>query len=184
MKAILISIVAVIVMFVVWLMGSYNTLVNLNAQAVTQQAQVETQLQRRFELIPNLVSAVKGSMKQENEVFGLIAEARTKYAGAPDGKEKVAAANEYESAIGRLLVVMENYPELQSINRVSDLMVEIEGSENRISVARQRFNESAKDYNIVIKRFPTNMFANMLGFEQMEQFKAVDNANVAPKVEL
>src|SRR5947209_19083576 len=125
----------IILMFLSWIIGSYNHLVQLHIEAQTLQAQIETQLQRRFDLVPNLVGAVKGAMSQEQAVFKAIANARTQYAGAKPGTpDKIAAASNYESAIGRLLVVMENYPELKSINTVQDLMTELEGTENRISV--------------------------------------------------
>src|SRR3990167_3703067 len=103
--------------FFSWITGTYNGLVTQRTEFQTQQGQVETQLQRRFDLVPNLVGAVKGAMKQEQAVFSAIADARTKYAGAPAGsKEKVEAANQYKSALGRLLVIMENYPQLKSID--------------------------------------------------------------------
>lgn len=165
------------------LAGSYNNLVGLRESARTELSQVETQLQRRFDLVPNLVATVKGAMKQEQAVFGAIAEARTKYAGAPAGSsEKLQAANQYESALGRLLVVMENYPQLQSIGTVKDLMVSLEGTENRIGVARQRYNENVKGYNQTLQTFPTNIIGGMFGFTQMSRFESVDEAKVAPVV--
>ena len=173
-----------IVMIGLWLMGSYNGLVALNESADGQWAQVESQYQRRFDLIPNLVGSVQGSMQQEKEVFGLIADARTKYSGARPVDEKVAAAGQVDSALSRLLVVMENYPELKSNQNVQTLMSQLEGTENRISVERMRFNEMIKDYNQRIKTFPTVMIAGMFGFKERTYFAAENGAEKAPKVDL
>lgn len=174
----------IVLMFIGWIIGSYNGLVQLQNEAQTQQAQIETQLQRRFDLVPNLVSSVQGAMSQEQAVFKAIADARTRYAGAPSGTpEKIDAANQYESALSRLLVIMENYPQLRSIDRVQDLMVSLEGSENRISVARQRYNESVRDYNLRRRSFPTMIIAGIMGFQEMKLFEAQTGAENAPKVE-
>lgn len=165
--------------------GSYNSLVTKRLEAQTQQAQIETQLQRRFDLVPNLVASVKGAMVQEQKVFDDIAQARTHYAGAPSGSvDKINAANQFESALGRLLVVMENYPELKSINAVQDLMTQLEGSENRISVARQRYNEAVQDYDKSLQTFPSNIIAGIFHFESLPMFESAKGAEVAPKVNL
>src|SRR3990167_6184705 len=185
MKSVLIAllvILGILGFIALSLMGLYNGLVGKRAEVQTQRAQVETQLQRRFDLVPNLVGAVKGAMKQEQAVFSAIADARTKYAGAPAGsKEKVEAANQYESALGRLLVIMENYPQLKSIDTVQDLMTQLEGTENRVSVARQRYNEAVQVYNVSIRTFPTNLLAGMFGFTEEPLFQAVEGAQTAPK---
>ncbi len=174
-----------IFMLVMYFIGSYNRMIGLQAEVQTQRAQVDTQLQRRFDLVPSLVSAVRGSMKQEQVVFKAIADARTRYAGSPaNSSERVEAANQYEGALARLLVVMENYPVLQSNERVADLMVSLEGSENRISVARQRYNEIVRDYNKAIKTFPTVFFAAMMGFTEEPMFEAQQGAEAAPKIDL
>ena len=168
-----------------WLVGKYNTLVELEQDVEKAQGQVEVVLQRRFDLIPNLVESVKGAMEQEKDVFGAIAEARTRYSGAQSGSpEKLEAANEYESAISRLLVIMENYPELRSVETVQSLMDELAGTENRISVERQRYNEAVTVYNKFIKRFPNTLLAGMFGFEERPLFEAVAEADVAPSVDL
>ncbi len=185
---IIIAIIAVIVIAVIaiggFLVGRYNKMVDLDQEVVQAQAQVEVQLQRRFDLIPNLVESVKGIMKQEQEVFTAIANARTKYAGAESGtNEKIEAAGEYEGAISRLLVIMENYPEIKSNQQVTQLMDELSGTENRISVERRRFNEVVTDYNKYIKKFPEVLLASMFGFEEKDLFEAVEEANVAPDVE-
>ncbi|MFO0780628.1 MAG: LemA family protein [Candidatus Gracilibacteria bacterium] len=175
---------ALVVMVGLWLMGSYNGLVALNESADGQWAQVESQYQRRFDLIPNLVASVQGSMQQEKDVFGLIADARTKYSGAKTVDEKVQAAGQVDSALARLLIVMENYPELKSNQNVQTLMSQLEGTENRISVERMRFNDMIKEYNQKIKTFPTVMIAGMFGFKERAYFAAENGAEKAPKVDL
>ncbi len=165
--------------------GTYNSLVAEKVAVQTQQAQVETQLQRRFDLVPNLVASVKGAQIQEQKVFEDIANARTHYAGVASGTpEKIQAANQFESALGRLLVIVENYPQLQSTQTVQDLMTQLEGAENRISVARQRYNESVQIYNQHVQTFPTNFIAGMFGFQPLPLFTTTTpEAKNAPKVE-
>lgn len=168
-----------------YVIGEYNNLVKLSTETDKAFANVETVLQRRFDLIPNLVASVKGILVQEQTVFSDIAEARTRYAGAPAASaEKVEAANQVESALGRLLVIMENYPELKSNANVTALMDELAGTENRISVERQRFNEVVATFNVKVKTFPVNLFAGMLGFKEKTMFNAVDQADIAPTVDL
>lgn len=166
------------------LMSTYNSLVTKSQNIDGQWAQVETQYQRRFDLIPNLVNAVKGIFTQEQAVFGQIAEARTRYSGAKTINDKAEAATQVESALGRLLVIVENYPQLQSNQAVAGLMDELAGTENRISVERKRFNDQVRDYNTTVKRFPTNLLANMFNFGERAYFEAVEQAAAAPKVEL
>lgn len=171
--------------FVSTIAGSYNGLQSSKTDVETARADIDADLQRRFDLVPQLVGSVRGSMKQEQEVFGKIAEARTQYATSEKGStQQLKAANEYESAISRLLVVMENYPELKSNDRVADLMTQIEGSENRIGVSRKRYNEVVTIHNKKIRSFPTNMLAGFFGIEEEPVFEAVEEANVAPTVEL
>lgn len=162
----------------------YNSLVSQTTAIDGQWAQVETQYQRRFDLVPNLVAATQGFMKQEKTVFEAIAEARTRYVGAKTIDEKVEGAASLESALGRLLVIMENYPELKSNETVARLMDELAGTENRISVERKRFNELVQSYNATIKRVPTNLIAGIFGFKSRAYFRAVEGAEQAPKVEL
>lgn len=164
--------------------GTYNSLVGKTTAIDGQWAQVETQYQRRFDLIPNLVESARGVMTQEQEVFGQIAEARTRYAGATTTEEKVEGATQLESALGRLLVIMENYPQLRSNETVARLMDELAGTENRISVERRRFNELVQDYNGTIKRVPTNMMAMLFGFRERSYFEAAEGAETAPQVDL
>ena len=180
------SIVAVVVLlllgFYTW--SSYNHLVTANEKIDGQWAQVETQYQRRFDLIPNLVNSVQGAMAQEQKVFGDLAEARSHYAGVQNPNEKAAAATQVESSLSRLLVVMENYPQLKSTETVQTLMAQLEGTENRISVERQRFNNEIRDFNTYIKRFPNNIIAGQLGFSARNYFEAEKGSEQAPKVDL
>ena len=179
---IILGVVVLVVGGYIW--STYNKLITGNESVDNQWAQVETQYQRRFDLIPNLVSSVKGAMAQEEKVFGDLADARTKYSGATDVNQKAEAATEVESALSRLLVIMENYPELKSLDTVQTLMAQLEGTENRVSVERKRYNDLVKDFNLVVKRFPANMIAGMLGFSERNYFEAVEGADVVPQVEL
>lgn len=164
--------------------GKYNGFITQNESIDAQWAQVESQYQRRFDLIPNLVASVQGAMQQEQAVFTAIADARTRYAGAGTTEEKAAAATQVESALGRLLVVMENYPQLASIGTVQSLMAELAGTENRVSVERMRYNELVRDYNVSVKTFPGTLIAGMFGFDARTMFEAAAGAETAPKVEL
>lgn len=179
------GVVGLLLIVGMWLVGIYNNLITLEQDVENKQAQVEVVLQRRFDLIPNLVNSTKGFLTQEQEVFGQIAEARTKYAGAGTGTdEKVAAANQLEGALSRLLVIVENYPTLKSDKTIADLMTELAGTENRIAVERQRFNDVVTQFNKQVRVFPTNLIANMFGFEAKTLFESADGANSAPVVEL
>jgi LemA protein len=179
------GILGLLVLLAMWLVGLYNNLVTLEQDVENKQAQVEVVLQRRFDLIPNLVNSTKGFLTQEQKVFSDIAEARTRYSGATNGSnDKIAAANQLESSLSRLLVIVESYPTLKSDQTVKDLMTELAGSENRISVERQRFNDSVTIFNKQVKLFPTNIFAGMFGFEAKTLFESADGASVAPVVEL
>ena len=154
------------------------------SQAVDAQwSQVEAQYQRRYDLIPNLVNSVQGLMTQEQTIFLQIAEARTKYAGATTTNEKAVASSDVETALSKLLVIMENYPELQSSQAVINLMDELAGTENRINVERARYNDQVRDYNTSIRTFPRNMLAGMFGFGTREYFKSVSGADQAPVVQ-
>jgi LemA protein len=182
MNKFIIGILIVVVLLGVYGFSVYNGLVTLNVAADTQWQQVETNYQRRFDLIPNLVESVKGLMQQEQKVFGDLADARTRYAGATSADAKAAAAGQVESALGRLLVVMENYPTLQSSGTVQTLMSQLEGTENRISVERMRYNESVQAYNLKVMRFPSSLVAGMTGFHERTYFEAAAGAENAPAV--
>ncbi len=183
MKKTLIIILIIIAVVGIYAWSLYNKMVTANEAVDNQWAQVETQYQRRFDLIPNLVESVKGVMAQEQEVFGQLADARTKYSGADSASEKVEAATQVESALGRLLVIMENYPELKSAENVQTLMAQLEGTENRISVERKRYNDQAKEFNIMIKHIPAKWFASMFGFSEKDYFESIAGSEVAPSVE-
>ncbi len=183
-KKVWLIVLAIVVALALYLVGSYNGLVGDSQNVDKAWADVQTQYQRRFDLIPNLVNSVKGAMAQEKAVFQAIADARTKYGSAASPEAKVGAANEVESALSRLLVVMENYPQLKSVDTVQTLMVQLEGTENRISVERSRFNEVVKVFDTKIKRFPTNIFAAMFGFTQRDYFESQTGAENTPSVNL
>ncbi|MBU0636784.1 MAG: LemA family protein [Patescibacteria group bacterium] len=182
MKKTLLIILAVIVIIALYAWSLYNKMVTANEAVDSQWAQIETQFQRRFDLIPNLVESVKGAMQQEQKVFGNLAEARTRYAGAKTTNDKVEAAGNMESAFSRLLVVMENYPQLKSVETVQTLMAQIEGTENRISVERKRFNDVARDFNAMIKRLPANLFASLFNFNEKQYIQSVAGSENAPAV--
>lgn len=177
-----IGIVIAVVILVVPFASSYNGLVSSESEVDAQWAKVESKLQRRYDLIPNLVNSVKGSMTQEKEVFGKIADARSKLSNASTTDDKVQANNELDSAVSRLLVVVENYPDLKSDKNVQALMDELAGTENRISTERDRYNDTVKTYNNKVKRFPGSIVAKMSGFDSKTYFKAVEGAQNAPSV--
>jgi LemA protein len=162
---------------------SYNRFVSQEETIKTAWAQVENQLQRRNDLIPNLVNTVKGFAAQEQAVLGAIADSRAKLAGATTPEQKIAAANEQSSALARLLVVVENYPELKSNEVFRGLMDELAGTENRIAVERMRYNEAVQAYNTSRRQFPANITAKVFGFAEYKPFEAPPEAKVAPKVE-
>ncbi len=166
-------------------------MVNKQEKATTSWADVEAAYQRRADLIPSLVETVKGYAKHESSTFEAVVEARAKATQikvdaedlTPETLQRIQSAQgELSSALGRLMAVAENYPELKANQNFSDLQVQLEGTENRINEARRKFNESVQNYNISVRRFPNNIFANMFGFEKMNKFEADANASSAPKV--
>ena len=184
MKKTLWVVLAVVVILGGYAWTTYNSFVSLNAAVDGQWAQVETVYQRRFDLIPNLVASVQGAMKQEQTVFKDLADARANYSGAQTVDQKAAAATQVESSLGRLIAVMENYPQLKSIDAVQNLMVQLEGSENRVAVERQRFDDDVQALNVKVMRFPSNILASMFGFKQRAYFEAATGAENAPQVKL
>ena len=172
----------VIIMIAGRLVGSYNRLVT--AQQGVQQgwAEVNNQLQRRNSLIGNLAETVKGTALQEQQVFGDIARARAAMAGARTPQEGIAAGQAMDGVIGRLLVVVENYPQLRSNEAFLSLMDELSGTENRLAVARMRYNETVQGYNIMVKRFPTNLYAGAMGFKEAPYYPVPEEAKATPKV--
>ncbi|SES17991.1 LemA family protein [Psychrobacillus sp. OK032] len=163
--------------------SSYNGFVNAEEDVNKSYAQVENQLQRRLDLIPNLVNTVKGFASHEKEVLGNIADARTKLAGASTPEEQAAANDQLSGALSRLLVVVENYPDLKADANFRQLMDELAGTENRLSVARQDYNTVVADYNKKVKRMPGRIVASIFGFDEKEYFKADAAAQDAPVVD-
>jgi LemA protein len=175
-------IIAIVVLVALYVGSTYNTLITKNEMVTTQWSQVESQYQRRLDLIPNLVGSVQGIMNQEQEVFKAIADARSRYAGSTTPDEKAASATQVESALARLLVVMENYPQLRSVETVQTLMAELAGTENRVAVERMRYNEVVRDFNITVKTYPSGWVAALFGIPARELFEAAEGADVAPTV--
>ena len=175
---------AVALLIVFPIIGSYNSLVSKDQNVDTQFANVQVQLQRRVDLIPNLSSSVKAALGQERAVFGEIAQARTQYGGAKGVNDKVAASNQLEGALGRLLVIVEQYPQLQSNERIRDLMVQLEGTENRIAQERRDYNSVVNDYNRKVRSFPSTVVAGLFGFDKRLPFAASAGSEVPPTVNL
>ena len=178
-------IVGVLVVLALYIVGTYNSLVGLDQGVKQSWAQIENMLQRRYDLIPNLVATVKGYAKHEKDIFIQVAEARSKLAGATTVNQKVAAANGMESVLGRLLAIAENYPQLKASENFIALQDELAGTENRIAVARMRYNDMVQKYNTRAKSIPTVFFVRMFGFDTEKPFFKVESAKVkeAPKVE-
>jgi len=162
---------------------SYNKFTAQEEAIKAQWGQVENQLQRRNDLIPNLVQTVKGYAQQEQTVFQAIADARAKMAGAQTPADKIAAANAESSALSRLLVVVENYPQLKSDAEFARLMDELAGTENRLAQERMRYNQKVQEYNTARRQFPANVTAKMFGFKEYPYFEAPADAKAVPKVD-
>ena len=184
--------VAIVVIVIMWAVGAYNGMVTLDEGVQGKWADVETQYQRRADLIPNLVSTVKGYAAHESETLESVVKARSEASSVkvdPENltPEKLAeyqkAQSGVSSALGRLMVIVEKYPDLKANQNFLELQSQLEGTENRINVARRDFNEAAKNYNTVIRSFPKNIFAGMFGFEKKAYFEAEKGAETAPKVE-
>lgn len=178
----IIVVVVVIAMIAGLIAGYYNRFVTLKESVKEKWAQVENQLKRRNDLIPNLVESTKGYMGHEKEVFEHIADARAKLAGATTLQDKVKSAGELEGAFARLLAVFENYPQLKANENFARLMDELAGTENRISVERKRYNDEVKSYNTIIKRFPGKFFAGLFNFEEAPYFETAPEEEKVPEV--
>lgn len=190
----LIVIIVIVIGLYSWVKGNYNRMVLLDENVNEKWSQVENVYQRRMDLIPNLVSTVKGYAEHEQETFTAVTSARAKVGGMVNIDESVLnnpemfekfqqAQSELGSALQRLMVVQERYPELKANQNFLSLQSQLEGTENRIAVERKRFNEAARQYNTQIRVFPNNIFANMFGFAAKPYFKAAQGAETAPPVE-
>ena len=180
---VVLMIVVVLIGVIFYAISAYNGLTKMDVEVKTAWSQVENQLQRRNDLIPNLVSTVKGFAKQEKSIFDNVADARARMAGATTREEKISAANEVSGALSRLLMVVENYPQLKSDQNFRQLMDELAGTENRISVERMRYNDAVKTFNQSIRVFPKNIVANSFNFKEAKLFEAAPGAKEAPKVD-
>lgn len=175
--------IGALIIVIFWFIVVRNNLASLDQGVKSKQAQIETDLNRRFDLVPNLVETVKGITKQEQEVFGKIADARSRYAGTTDETSKQAAMNDYQSALSRLLVITENYPQLKSSDSFQTLMSQLEGTENRIAVARKDYNTAIENYNKALVRFPSNIVAKLFGYTEKTFYQAPEAAQTAPQVQ-
>lgn len=187
-----IIVIAIVAVVAIWAVSAYNGLVNLDEGVANKWGDVETQYQRRADLIPNLVNTVKGYAAHEQETLESVVAARsqaTQIKVDPENltPEKLAefqkAQGEVTSALGKLLAITENYPDLKANQNFLELQAQLEGTENRINVARMNFNDATKKYNTAIRRFPKNILAGMFGFEKRSYFEAQDGAETAPQVQ-
>lgn len=177
------TIVVLAVLFGVIVYSSYNRLVALDERVQSSWSQVENQLQRRADLIPNLVETVKGYASHERAVFERVSQARAALAGARTVADRAAAEGELSSALGRLLAIAENYPQLKADANFRQLSDELAGTENRIAVARMDYNESVRIYNSTVRRFPTVIVASLMGFDAKEYFQMAEGSETVPKVQ-
>jgi LemA protein len=175
-------ILLLVISFYGFFKGTYNRFVSMDEAVKGSWAQVENQLQRRYDLIPNLVETVKGYAKQEKDVLVEVTNARAKVGGAGTVPDKINANNELSSALSRLLVVVEKYPDLKSNQNFIRLQDELAGTENRIAVERMRYNDAVKAYNVAIRSFPANLLAGMFGFQKAAFFEAPATAKATPQV--
>lgn len=180
---VVIGILAFIVLIIVmWFIGTYNSLVSADQSVNEKWSQVENQYQRRADLIPNLVETVKGYAAHESKVFIDVAEARSQWASAKTQGEKIKAAEGMDSALSRLMVVVESYPQLKASENFVALQAQLEGTENRVTVARMDYNTAVRDYNVKIKTIPTSIVAGIYGYNDKPFFEAEKGSEKAPKV--
>ncbi len=185
-KTLIVVLVVVLILGVAlysFFVGNYNKFVKMDVGIKAAWAQVENQLQRRYDLIPNLVETVKGYAKQEKDVLVEVTNARAKVGGAGNIPDKIAANNQLTGALSRLMLVVEKYPDLKSNQNFLKLQDELAGTENRIAVERMRYNDTVKVYNEAIRTFPANLLAGMYGFAEAAFFKVDEVAKAVPKVQ-
>lgn len=175
----------IVVLVILWTLAMYNGLVRARETVNAQWAQVETQYQRRTDLIPNLLETVKGAARFEQSTLLAVTEARTRWLDARGGDREgaIAAAGAFDSALGRLIATFENYPQLQAVAAFRDLMAQLEGTENRIAVARRDYNEAVRAYNVLVKTFPRAAVARLFGFVPEPFFEASEGAEAVPQVD-
>ncbi|CUH94378.1 putative membrane protein [Propionispora sp. 2/2-37] len=176
-------VIVLIALLAVWGVSSYNGLISLNEQVNGKWSQIENQLQRRADLIPNLVNTVKGYAAHEQSAIQAVSDARARLAGAQGPAAKAQADADMNSALSRLLVIAENYPNLKADQNFRALQDELSGTENRIAVARKDYNDSVQVYNVKIRSLPTSIFAGIIGFGPKEYFKAAEGASQVPAVQ-
>ena len=172
----------IVIIFAILAISSYNGLVDQEEAVNAKQSTISVQLQRRADLIPNLVNTVKAYATHEEDVYTALADARAKLNSASNPEEYTDATESFDSALSRLLVVVENYPELKADKNFIALQDELAGTENRLSTARKDYNDTATEYNATIKKFPTVIFAGMFGFEKVDLFEASSESQTAPTV--
>jgi LemA protein len=180
---ILAIVVGLALIFVLGFYRMYNRMVTMDEGVKASWAQVENQFQRRMDLIPNYVETVKGYAKHEREVFIEVTNARSKVAGAVNPAQKIEGNNQLTAALGRLLLVVERYPDLKANQNFIRLQDELAGTENRIAVERMRYNEAVRGYNVYIRRVPSNIVAAIFGFTRAPLFEAPEEAKKPPKVQ-
>lgn len=183
MKKIMIIVLALVLLLGGLAVSGYNSLVTMNERVNQQWSQVENQIQRRADLIPNLVNTVKGYAQHEEKAIQAVSDARAKLAGAQQPSEVATANDQLSTALGRLLMISENYPDLKANENFRALQDELAGTENRIAVARKDYNQAVQEYNGQIRSFPTNMVAGILGFSARDYFKATEEAQKVPTVQ-
>ena len=179
----IIVVVVILIAIIAGLVSSYNGVVSLSEEVDNKFATIDTMLQRRADLIPNLVNTVKGYTNQEQSVIDSVTDARAKLAGATSVEDKANADQDLTRALNNLLVVVENYPDLKSSQNFINLSDELAGTENRIATARKDYNDAVRTYNTKIKRFPTNIISGMFGFDEREYFQATEGSEEVPTVD-
>jgi len=183
-KVIKIAIITIAILIIIGIpVSGYNQLVSLEQTANSAASNIDTQLQRRSDLIPNLVNTVKGYATQEKTIFTDIANARSRLAGATNVQEQANADTQLSGSLSRLLAIVENYPELKSNQSFRDLSVQLEGTENRIAIARQDYNTAVTNYNTKRRKFPVNMISSIFGFQEKPLYKASEGAKDVPSVD-